>query len=156
MKKMLSVILILIMLCSLLACGKSQAKDTDKVFQTTKKISETEKSSQEKSSEETTRRSRRTQFTTTQPSTSQTTRRTPTSQTTSQATTSQTSPQTQAISTGKRNALSTAKDYLSYMPFSRQGLIDQLIFEGYTNDEATYGADNCGADWSEQIGRAHV
>ena len=43
MKKMLSVILILIMLCSLLACGKSQAKDTDKVFQTTKKISETEK-----------------------------------------------------------------------------------------------------------------
>lgn len=51
---------------------------------------------------------------------------------------------------GEKNALQKAKDYLSFMPFSYTGLIDQLEYEGYTIDEATYGADNCGADWMEQ------
>lgn len=51
---------------------------------------------------------------------------------------------------GERNALQKAKDYLAFMPFSYTGLIDQLEYEGYTIDEATYGADNCGADWMEQ------
>ena len=36
------------------------------------------------------------------------------------------------------------------MAFSYSGLIGQLEFEGYTNEEAAYGADNCGADWNEQ------
>jgi len=30
------------------------------------------------------------------------------------------------------------------------GLIDQLEYEGFTTEQATYGADNCGADWYEQ------
>jgi hypothetical protein len=51
---------------------------------------------------------------------------------------------------GQRNALSTAEDYLNYTAFSRQGLIEQLEFEGYSNSEATYGADNCGANWKTQ------
>ncbi|MCD8118698.1 MAG: Ltp family lipoprotein [Lachnospiraceae bacterium] len=29
-------------------------------------------------------------------------------------------------------------------------MIDQLEYEGFTEEEATYGADNCGADWKEQ------
>lgn len=52
--------------------------------------------------------------------------------------------------TGEPNALRSAKDYLKYMPFSYSGLIGQLEYEGFTTEEATYAADNCGADWYEQ------
>lgn len=55
--------------------------------------------------------------------------------------------------TGQRNALSKAKQYLSIMAFSYSGLIGQLKYEGYTEEEATYGADNCGADWNEQAAK---
>lgn len=51
---------------------------------------------------------------------------------------------------GESNALSMAGDYLSTMPFSYSGLIEQLEYEGFTTEEATYAADKCGADWNEQ------
>lgn len=51
---------------------------------------------------------------------------------------------------GQLNALSKAKDYIKFMPFSHDGLIDQLEYEGFTHVEAAYGADNCGANWNEQ------
>ena len=51
---------------------------------------------------------------------------------------------------GQRNAVAEAKSYLKYQAFSRQGLIDQLVYEGYSLDDSTYGADNAGADWYEQ------
>lgn len=51
---------------------------------------------------------------------------------------------------GEKNALRSAKSYLSFSAFSYAGLIDQLEFEGYTTAEATYAANNCGADWNEQ------
>ncbi len=51
---------------------------------------------------------------------------------------------------GERNALDKARQYLGIMPFSHAGLIEQLEYDGYSNEEATYGADNCGADWYEQ------
>ena len=54
---------------------------------------------------------------------------------------------------GEKNALSTASSYLRTMAFSYSGLIDQLEYEGYTTAEATYGADNCGADWNEQAAK---
>lgn len=50
----------------------------------------------------------------------------------------------------QREAVRTAKDYLKYIAFSREGLIDQLEYEGFTEEDATYGVDNCGADWMEQ------
>lgn len=43
-----------------------------------------------------------------------------------------------------------AKTYLSSMPFSYSGLIDQLQYDGFSLEDATYGADNCGADWMVQ------
>lgn len=52
--------------------------------------------------------------------------------------------------TGERNALESALDYLDVLPFSYSGLIEQLEYEGYTSGEATYAADHCGADWYEQ------
>lgn len=51
---------------------------------------------------------------------------------------------------GEQNALRSAQNYLSFMPFSYSGLVSQLEFEGYSTEEATYAADNCGADWNEQ------
>ena len=40
------------------------------------------------------------------------------------------------------------------MAFSHSGLINQLEYEGFTTDQATYAADNCGADWNEQAAKA--
>ncbi len=51
---------------------------------------------------------------------------------------------------GERNALQQAKRYLNTSAFSYSGLIDQLKYEGYTDSEAVYAVDNCGADWNEQ------
>jgi len=51
---------------------------------------------------------------------------------------------------GEKNALKKGKEYLRVMPFSYRGLVKQLEYEGFSKEEATYGADNCGADWNEQ------
>lgn len=53
-------------------------------------------------------------------------------------------------SIGENNALRQAKDYLSFIPFSYNGLISQLEYDGYTNVESVYAADHCGADWYGQ------
>lgn len=50
----------------------------------------------------------------------------------------------------QQNAVRAAISYLEYGAFSKQGLIDQLEYEGYSNADATYGASNCDADWDEQ------
>ncbi len=57
---------------------------------------------------------------------------------------------TAELSTGQKNALSTAAGYLNYTAFSYSGLIAQLEYEQYSTEDATYAADNCGADWNEQ------
>ncbi len=54
----------------------------------------------------------------------------------------------------QKNALQSADLYLSVNAFSRQGMIDQLEFEGYSTESATYAADNCGADWNEQAAKS--
>lgn len=61
-----------------------------------------------------------------------------------------TSFEDESVSVGEANALRSAKNYLSFMAFSYNGLIDQLEYEGYTLSEATYAVDNCGADWNSQ------
>ncbi len=53
-------------------------------------------------------------------------------------------------SSGEKNALDKALQYLDYTAFSYSGLIEQLEYEGFSHAEAKYGADNCGADWNEQ------
>lgn len=54
------------------------------------------------------------------------------------------------VTTGMKNALKSADNYLRFMAFSRIGLINQLKFDQYSDAEAEYAADNCGADWYEQ------
>ena len=51
---------------------------------------------------------------------------------------------------GEQNALDAARLYLDIMPFSYKGLTDQLKYDGYTDSEARYAADHCGADWYHQ------
>ena len=58
------------------------------------------------------------------------------------------------LTLGQQNALESARDYLSFTSFSHDGLINQLEFAGFTNEEAVYAADNCGADWNEQAAKA--
>lgn len=73
--------------------------------------------------------------------------------TTQQETTTQPATTTQPVSNitmGQKNALKKAESYLKFTAFSYKGLIKQLEFEGFTNDECVYAADNCGANWSEQ------
>ena len=58
------------------------------------------------------------------------------------------------LTTGQQNALGSAQNYLNIMAFSQSGLVDQLEYDGYTTEEATYAAEHCGADWNEQAAKA--
>ena len=51
-------------------------------------------------------------------------------------------------------AVTTAKSSLESFPYSRIELIESLITDGYTKDQAVYGADNSGANWNEQAALA--
>lgn len=54
------------------------------------------------------------------------------------------------VTAGMKNALKSAQNYLSIIPFSYKRLVEQLEYEEYTHEEAVYAADNCNADWYEQ------
>lgn len=58
-----------------------------------------------------------------------------------------------AESVSQKNAKRSADDYLDFQAFSRTGLINQLEFEGFSTEDATYGVDSLGADWNEQAAK---
>jgi hypothetical protein len=45
---------------------------------------------------------------------------------------------------GQENARESAQNYLNAMSFSRSGLIDQLLFEGFSQADAEYGVNAVG------------
>ena len=51
---------------------------------------------------------------------------------------------------GKRQAVQKAKSYLKVSAFSKQRLLEQLMFEGFSMSAASYGVKHCGADWKKQ------
>jgi len=53
----------------------------------------------------------------------------------------------------QRNARKKAADYLSYTAFSHSGLIDQLKYEGFSQEDASYGVDSLNTDWNEQAAK---
>ncbi len=57
------------------------------------------------------------------------------------------------VTNGMKNALRKADVYLQLTGFSYTGLIEQLEYEGFSTEEATYAADHCGADWKEEAVR---
>lgn len=62
-------------------------------------------------------------------------------------------PAAPAETVSQKNAVSKAKDYLSYTAFSHDGLVDQLVYDKFSTADATYGADHSGGDWMEQAAK---
>lgn len=58
------------------------------------------------------------------------------------------------LTSGQENALRTADDYLAYTAFSREGLIEQLEFEGYSTADATFAVDYLNVNWKEQAAQS--
>ena len=54
------------------------------------------------------------------------------------------------VTAGQRNALGRAKVLLTKDIFSKALLKSQLVREGYSDADAQYGADHCGANWNQQ------
>ncbi|MGW9167346.1 Ltp family lipoprotein [Agromyces sp. NPDC055658] len=55
-----------------------------------------------------------------------------------------------AMTMGQQQAVGKAEDYLSFMAFSRTGLIEQLEYEGFSNADATFAVDHIAPDWNAQ------
>ncbi len=49
----------------------------------------------------------------------------------------------------QQNAIRAAKHYLENMPFSEKGLIKQLAYEGYSEEDATFAVQNLNVQWNE-------
>lgn len=54
------------------------------------------------------------------------------------------------LSLSQKNAIHKAESYLKFMPFSRNGLIKQLEYEGFSNEDAVFAVDNIIVNWNEQ------
>ena len=61
---------------------------------------------------------------------------------------------TPTVTVSQKNALASAKSYLSISAFSHDGLVGQLEYEKYSHEDAVYGADNSGADWNAQAAKS--
>lgn len=53
-------------------------------------------------------------------------------------------------STWYDQAVLAAKDYVESYSYSRIGVIEELISDGFTKEQSIYGADNCDANWNTQ------
>jgi type IV secretory pathway VirB10-like protein len=58
-----------------------------------------------------------------------------------------------AETVSQRNARQKGADYLDYTSFSRSGLIEQLMYEGFSTEDATYAVDALNVDWNEQAAK---
>jgi hypothetical protein len=57
------------------------------------------------------------------------------------------------FSISQQNAIKQAENYIESMPFSEKGLINQLVFEGYSQEDATFAVKNIQVDWRYQAVR---
>jgi hypothetical protein len=51
---------------------------------------------------------------------------------------------------GQQQAVSKGEDYLDMAGFSRKGLIEQLVFEGFSKAEAKFAADHIAPNWKKE------
>lgn len=58
--------------------------------------------------------------------------------------------ETESISSEQSRAQSMAQRYLRTISFSKSGLKDQLVFEGFNDSDAQWAVDNIDVDWNEQ------
>ena len=71
--------------------------------------------------------------------------------------------QVKPVDTGEtlsqKNAVGKAILYIETMPFSKSGLVEQLEFEGFETEDATYAVNKIDVDWMEQAvlkGKAYL
>jgi hypothetical protein len=57
------------------------------------------------------------------------------------------------FSISQQNAIKQAENYIESMPFSEKGLINQLVFEGYSQEDAIFAVKNIQVDWRYQAVR---
>lgn len=57
------------------------------------------------------------------------------------------------ITTAQKNAVRKAESYLSFMSFSKTGLVDQLEFEGFSTADSTFAVDYLEVDWNKQAAK---
>ncbi len=55
-----------------------------------------------------------------------------------------------SMTMGQKNALKKAESYLKYSGFSRKGLIDQLEYEGFDQNDILFAVDNVKVNWKEE------
>ena len=54
------------------------------------------------------------------------------------------------LTVAQENAIRQAESYLAISGFSKQGLIEQLEFEGYSKADAKFAVNNIDVDWNDQ------
>jgi colicin import membrane protein len=60
------------------------------------------------------------------------------------------------LTLAQENAIRSAESYLDYTAFSKSGLIEQLEYEGFSTEDATFALDtiDSNVDWNEQAVKA--
>lgn len=61
-----------------------------------------------------------------------------------------TPPPAPEFTSGEENAIAAAENYVDLMGFSREGLIEQLEFEGYPARDAEIAVDTLDPDWNQE------
>ena len=64
-----------------------------------------------------------------------------------------TEPPAPAETVSQANARRKAESYLDFMAFSASGLIEQLEYEGFTTEDASYAVFVIDVDWNEQAAK---
>jgi hypothetical protein len=54
------------------------------------------------------------------------------------------------LTVAQENAIESARSYLDFAGFSRKGLIDQLVYEGYSKKDATIAVDRIKPNWGKE------
>lgn len=63
-------------------------------------------------------------------------------------------PEAPEMTVAQAQAVRSAESYLRYSAFSKKGLIDQLEYEGFSKEDATFAVENVMVDWKEQALRS--
>lgn len=61
-----------------------------------------------------------------------------------------------SFTTEEEQAIDSARSYLDLMAFSRSGLVEQLVFEGFPEDTAAWAVDQVGPDWNAEAAESAV
>jgi hypothetical protein len=59
-----------------------------------------------------------------------------------------------SVTVSQQQAAKSAEHYLKYHSFSRSGLVSQLLYEGFTAEDAEYGVSVVTVDWNEQAAKS--